>query len=300
MTSKGKKFSVIIPTYNRAKILEKVLLSLNKQDRPFSDFEVIVINDGSHDSSYQGVIENLKRKIKYDFFYFPQEKSGRASVRNVGIKKARGRRLVFIGDDIVVTTNFLREHQRLGKKNVAVLGYTRMPSGMKKNDFMKFLDRSGLQFNYKNVGKSGEVDFWRFYTSNISLERKWFNQIAFDGDFGGYGFEDTELGYRLANKGLKIIFNKKAVAYHFHELDFSDFIRRQKSIGVASFVFARKHPELRSKLIKPYWSVLLAISFLVYKTKIIYYFRRDLYWNLAGVYFKYLYYLKARFKQGQS
>ena len=62
----------------------------------------------------------------------------------------------------------------------------------------------------------------------------------FDEEFKSAGFEDTELGYRLENKGLKLLYNPRAVGHHYKFVSFADACRRAKVMAAAHRLFATK------------------------------------------------------------
>lgn len=88
-------FSVIIPSYNRAPFLPITIESVQKQT--FSQFEVLVIDDGSKDNS--GEIVQKISAVDHRIHYFYKENGERGAARNYGIKKARGKYLVFFDSD---------------------------------------------------------------------------------------------------------------------------------------------------------------------------------------------------------
>jgi len=86
--------SVIIPTFNRKKELIKALKSVLRQT--YSDFELLIIDDGSTDGTREKVKKFLgDKRIKY----FYQENSGVSCARNLGIKKAKGEYIAFLDSD---------------------------------------------------------------------------------------------------------------------------------------------------------------------------------------------------------
>ena len=99
----------------------------------------------------------------------------------------------------------------------------------------------------------GPWQFDCFYTSNISVPRQMLLQLdhVFDEDFKTYGWEDTELGYRLERNGMRLLYNAEAVADHDHPTDLVRFCRRQYQVGMCSRVFLAKHPELETHLEAP-------------------------------------------------
>lgn len=99
------KVSVIVPVYNVEKYLAKCLDSLVNQD--FSDYEIIIVNDGSPDNSKEIIDKYTK---KYSFIKsFTKENGGLSSARNYGIEKASGDYLAFVDSDDYVEKNFLKE-----------------------------------------------------------------------------------------------------------------------------------------------------------------------------------------------
>ncbi len=86
-------FSVIIPTYNRAKFLKIALNSVLTQT--FPNYELIVVDDGSTDATKQ-IIKKIKdKRLKY----FYQNNKGPAGARNLGLKKAQGQFICFLDSD---------------------------------------------------------------------------------------------------------------------------------------------------------------------------------------------------------
>ena len=84
--------SVIIPTYNHARLLEKALASVFAQT--FKEYEVIVVNDGSTDDTAQ-VVAKFGTRVKY----IEQANRGVSSARNRGIRESRGRYIAFLDPD---------------------------------------------------------------------------------------------------------------------------------------------------------------------------------------------------------
>jgi len=89
-------FSVVLPTYNRRDVVQRALQSVLKQS--FSDFEVLIIDDGSTDDTKDvlaGYVEKDAR-VKYHW----QENSGKpAGSRNTGLKLAKGDWIAFLDSD---------------------------------------------------------------------------------------------------------------------------------------------------------------------------------------------------------
>lgn len=239
------KISVIIPTYNRKNALVQTLESLSQQS--YKDFEVILVDDGSTD----GTKEIIKKfNFPFEIQYIFQQNKGPASARNIGIKKAKGEIIFFTGDDIILSSDLLKEHLRIyqiDSKKLAVLGYTQWAPQIRMTPFRKYV--ADYHFAYSSIIDKQNVNWGCFYTSNISIQRRFLEEVGlFDEEFLYAAYEDTELAYRLFKKGMKIVFNKKAIAYHNHPVDFKSYQKTMFNRGVATIALGKKVPPLRYKV----------------------------------------------------
>jgi glycosyltransferase involved in cell wall biosynthesis len=264
-------FSVIIPTYNRAEILQECLDALYRQSVGKVDYEVIVVDDGSTDNTNE-VVAAFKKKNK-NLTYLKQKNQGQGVARNLGVSKAKGDVVVLIGDDIIPTHDFLYEHQKFHylypEVNSAVLGFTAWHPRLKINRFMEWMVNGstvlgkfgGHQFAYEKLHGKLLADYNFFYTSNISIKTKLLKKFPFDPKFSGYGWEDIELGYRLEKEaGLKLYYNSWALAYHDHFMEEKSLPKRMLSIGSSAWIFHKKYPQLAKVPGFGKWLVLKLIS----------------------------------------
>ena len=118
------EISVIIPTYNRAQQLRICLDALSSQTQPDADFEVVVVDDGSTDTT-STLLETLK--TPYTLRFLKQEHSGQQNARNRGAQAARGRYCLFLDDDIVADPNLVTEHLRVQRQHNGVVAIGQIP-----------------------------------------------------------------------------------------------------------------------------------------------------------------------------
>ncbi|MBX7093155.1 MAG: glycosyltransferase family 2 protein [Flavobacteriales bacterium] len=111
------KFSVVIPSYNRSTFLKSAIESVLKQD--FSDFELLVIDDGSTDQTQTMVNELSERdkRIKYIF----QSNGERGKARNNGFDHAKGEYVVFLDSDDEFLPGHLSHLNELSEQHPEVL-----------------------------------------------------------------------------------------------------------------------------------------------------------------------------------
>lgn len=114
-------FTIVIPTYNRAGFISATINSILQQT--FTNFELIVVDDGSTDNTEAVVREITDARIRY----FKKANGERAAARNFGVGKARGRFINFVDSDDLLYPKHLEEANDLVLKNPSVrifhLGY---------------------------------------------------------------------------------------------------------------------------------------------------------------------------------
>lgn len=95
--NKDLKLSIIVPVYNVEQYLQECIDSLYQQDIPIEDYEIILINDGSTDSSYELAkqIDSMHENIRL----LTQTNQGQSVARNKGLDIARGKYIMFVDSD---------------------------------------------------------------------------------------------------------------------------------------------------------------------------------------------------------
>jgi glycosyltransferase involved in cell wall biosynthesis len=228
---------VVIPTYNRADMLITCLQHLEQQTA--ANFEVIVVDDGSTDSTSQKV-EQFAQRTSLNLRYILQKNSGPACARNRAISMLNAPFCLMIGDDIFAMPDFVENHLKVHREHqeihVAVLGWTRWSkTGQKVTKFMNWLDASGNQFAYRDLLEGVPPDWKHFYTSNLSVKTELLKRFPFDESFPNAAMEDMELAFRITRTlGLKLIFLPTAIAFHLHPTDFRRACRRMLTIGLSA------------------------------------------------------------------
>ncbi len=132
------QLSIVIPMYNVEPYVEKCIRSLEDQDIPKEDYEIICINDGSPDNC-KAVIQELQCEFN-NIQLIDQENQGVSAARNNGIDIAQGHYLLFIDpDDYVLSNSFssILNKAKSDHAEIAFLGFTVLDTdGNKKNSIL--------------------------------------------------------------------------------------------------------------------------------------------------------------------
>lgn len=232
--------SVIIATYNRKELLSTCLRCLNAQDHPYSEFEVVVVDDGSTDGS----IELIKAwSAPYTLRSISAGHQGIGPARNLGVSAATGDIVIFIDDDAFAPPWFISEHLKSHREAagpVFVAGPAIYISGRETID--------NPPVTSLKIRTQAFLDFFAapFVGVNVSCPREEFLRLGgFDTCFGkAYGFQDVEMGVRLRLAGVGGVRNRRAYVLHHTsgtptlELE----MKKSRERGGSAVLFYKKHP----------------------------------------------------------
>ncbi|MBI3111477.1 MAG: glycosyltransferase [Ignavibacteriales bacterium] len=228
-------FSVVIPTRNRLGTLRMTIESIQAQDFPPSQFEVIVVNDGSSDGTaeYLQSLSHLPHVAWLD-----QVNSGAAQARNRGIEHARGTFVAFTDDDCVVPSDWLSAlSDALDQGDVSAVGGRSV--NMIPDDPYAALYAETWEFFFEQLNRSRHEPLF-LVTNNFACRRSVLTQLGgFDPGFY-VGGEDRELCARLRQEGKKIMYAPHIVIQHRHPFTFRSFLAHHVRMGEGSFLLHQR------------------------------------------------------------
>lgn len=233
-----------MPTYNRRETLEKVLPAIAGQDFPADDYEIILSDSGSTDGTDRLVEEAAVPNLRF----ITGENRGRSGARNRGIIEARGEYVLFTDADIIAAPDLISQHARIHEKhkNAAVVGCEVRVDTLEEYESVK---GNRELFRTLHPSHREKLSWLYFLTGNASARRQTLLDVGmFDEEFTGYGHEDLELGYRLEKAGVSIYYNKDAINYHWHPVDFEEECKRRHLAGISTVRFYNKHKDPAIKL----------------------------------------------------
>ena len=242
---------MIIPTFQRGPTLGPTLSALCAVDYPAELLEIVVVNNGSTDSTPEVVSR------------FPgvrcvtQAHSGVAIARNHGARVAGGDILMFLDDDIIVARDNVHRHLAVRAK------YSRHPDCIVgghsefAEDIRAELDRSPFgrfrlwMEDYSKAdqartwGSRGQIQPFGVATQNLSIGRRFFWDLeGFDEQFPSIGAEDQDLCWRARRAGCAIVHDYDIRLIHNDQhRDLRAICRREENGAVGIVCLARKHPD---------------------------------------------------------
>ena len=235
--------SVVIPTYNRKSILEKCLKALERQNltNSISNYEIVVIDDGSTDGTALWIRKNSK--ILPHVVLYEQEHGGPALGRNLGVMKSKYEIIIFIDSDLIVLEDFLVCH-------VNKLSSSWDKFNKKCFTYGSVINTASFNNPEKERYKLTDVSFAYFATGNVAISKELLLNVGlFDTTFSLYGWEDLELGERLKKVGTKLVKCPEAVGFHWHPPfdcgQIESLISQEKERARMAVVFYKKHTNLR-------------------------------------------------------
>jgi GT2 family glycosyltransferase len=234
--------SVVIPTRGRGEKLHESVRRFAQQDFEATGIQIIVVDDGSEPPVPDSLGEGLPARV----IVIRQEPRGPAAARNRGIAAAGGDLIVFAGDDILVGRDFLGTHWAWHTAHPDPLeglaGKVVWPPEYLADSYMRWLESSGLQFGFEGLRPGQQLEYYHFYTSNLSVKRQVFEKYRFDEEFPDATHEDSDLGLRLCRDGFRLFYEPLALAEHHHFYTLEASCGHRRRVGRAGYLFQQKHP----------------------------------------------------------
>jgi mycofactocin system glycosyltransferase len=239
--------SIIIPVKNRPDIRD-CLNSLELLDYPKDKIEVIVVDDGSTDSTAQ-VIQTFKIKAIH-----LTHTIGASACRNLAVKEAKGELIGFIDGDCVAHPHWLRElFPHFEDRAIGIVG------GYVSNFYShSLLDRyedakSPLNMGPNSVRTDGAKPS-NFYvpSCNLIVRKKAFLEAGGFQEDLNVG-EDVDLCWRVRKLGYHLLYLPQGEVKHKHRKDLRHMLARRYDYGTSEAILYLRHKDKRKMLYVPAW-----------------------------------------------
>ena len=241
--------SVLIPVYVPVRgssdpllaLLERLAAQTLASDR----FEVAVIDDGSPEP-----VALDPARYPFALTTLRQENAGPGAARNRGLGRCRAPLVLILNADAVPADDLLERHlaaQAEAPERCAVLGTFHFTQAALQHPFVQLLQDTDLVFTFSRL-RHGELHPWQFFwTCNISLPTAVLREVGgFDAErFREALVEDVELGYRLEQRGWRVLYREDCRCEHDHVMTPEGHFRRAVRLGVNLYKMWEKHGDPR-------------------------------------------------------
>ena len=269
--------SIIIPTYNRARQLERCLAALLNLEYPAECLEIIVVDDASSDAT-DAVLERFGRECDAKGIALHvvrlSRQQGVASARNSGAEQARMEVLAFIDSDCVATPGWLKElvpifaDPATGAAGGMIRAYERHSTLGKYEDACSSLF---MGVRPQRVRLEGPLTY--LPTANFLVRRRAWQDV---GGFAPLTFgEDVDFCRRLLLNGSAIRYEPRGIVLHDYRTTLPGFLKIRVSYASAEAALLKRHPTERRVLLLPPEQAAFAVLTLGVMWGIFALFRRD-------------------------
>lgn len=230
-------FSVVVPVYNRPEEIRELLGSLTQQT--FTDFEVIVVEDGSA-VRCDTVVDTYRDKLHIQYLFKPN--SGPGPSRNFGSTKASGSYFVYFDSDCVVPPHYFQTvSDALNQSRVDAWGgpdrghrdFTPLQQAMAYT-MASVLTTGGIR------GSRRVAENFQPRSFNMGIARRVFETT------GGFHFdrlaEDIELSVRMRKAAFRIVLIEEAYVFHKRRTTLKQFYSQVSGFGRGRVRVGKAHP----------------------------------------------------------
>jgi glycosyltransferase involved in cell wall biosynthesis len=226
--------------------VRRLLTELVRQAAPFgTSIEVLAVDDASGDSALIGELhERFAAAITLVRISVFGQNRGRARIRNFLAAQARGEYILFLDCDMYPDSDeFVKlylEYARAGKEDIVVGGSSYLLIGaIPREKYLYFYHSNRTQC--VPVEERREAPLRYVFTNNMMIRRPLLGLIAFDAEYTGWGYEDTDLAFAAARAGARIVHIDNA-ATHLGLIDDNALIGKYKNSAENFAHFVRKFP----------------------------------------------------------
>jgi glycosyltransferase involved in cell wall biosynthesis len=229
--------SFIIPVYNRPGETGELLESLSQQKD--SDFEVVIVEDGSSESS-EPVVEKYRELLDISYFY--KDNSGPGPSRNYGCEKAKGDYMIFLDSDCLVPGHYVQVVREIlecnytdafGGPDEAHRDFTNFQKAVSFS-MTSFLTTGGIRGGNERIGKFQPRSFNMGFSKKVYLTTGGFSNMRFG--------EDIDLSIRILDLGFTTQLIRDAFVYHKRRTSLRQFFKQVYNSGIARVNLHKRHP----------------------------------------------------------
>jgi GT2 family glycosyltransferase len=240
--------SVVMPTYNRRSLLQRVVEPLLADP---AASEVVVVVDGCRDGSYEWLVERAGGDRRLRPLWI--ENQGENGARRAGIERARGEVVLLLDDDVAASPGLASGHARrhAGRSGLVVVGYMPPPARAERRpgDFTTRLYAREYESVCAGYERAPERILHGLWAGNMSLRREDCLRVMVDGAAPALAYHaDRELGLRCLKAGLRGEFDRSLRAAHLHTRTLDGFARDARAQGAGAATVHALHGDVLGPL----------------------------------------------------
>ncbi|MEM5794178.1 MAG: glycosyltransferase family 2 protein [Candidatus Aenigmatarchaeota archaeon] len=249
--------SIVVPAYNEEKIIGKTIKKLKEINYPKNKLEIIVVDDGSTDKTYEIAKKFASKRVKV----FKKSRGGKASALNFGVKKSKNNFVAVIDADSFLEKDALLNCMKYFDKDVAAVTSTVLIA--RKKTFFERMQSLEYMFT-ASMRKAEEFPNVIGATPGaMSVYRK--NVLEKIGYFDEENLtEDIEIAWRIIAYGYKIRMSLESKVYSFVPSNFKKWLRQRVRWTIGGFQTLFKHVKSLNKKSYGLGTFLLPFSILGY------------------------------------
>lgn len=231
-------YSLIIPVYNRPNEIDELLNSLTQQK--FTNFEIIIIEDGSH-LPCKSIIDTYSSKLGISYYF--KENAGQGFARNYGFERAKGDYFIVFDSDCLIPSTYLETvDNAISSNKLDAFG------GPDKEHKSFSLIQKAISYSMTSPFTTGGIRGNKSHAGtfhprsfNMGISKEVFGKTR------GYIItrmgEDIEFSIRILEEGFKVGLVSDAFVYHKRRTNLLQFYKQLYFFGRARINISRFYPK---------------------------------------------------------
>jgi glycosyltransferase involved in cell wall biosynthesis len=262
LSAEPLRFTVVVPTFNRPRLLRQCLIALSHLDYPADQYEIVIVDDGSR-QPIDSIVASVPLAAKVTVLCLSN--GGPARARNAGARIAQGAMLAFTDDDCGPAPAWLKALDRAAEAQPGAMLGGRTLNALPHNDYSsashalhefvyEYFNHAPRECHGALPVRRWAEDRLSFASNNLAVPtRQFLNMEGFDEAFDRAAQEDRDLCERWRELGLSLMYVPKAEVHHAHWLNLSKYLHQHYSYGRGAYLYHTRRMGRTGQFIEPEW-----------------------------------------------
>jgi GT2 family glycosyltransferase len=234
--------SVVMTHYRNERTLAASIRSFVSQQGARAK-EIIVVDDGDTQTA-QDIVRATSWPLPVKVLH--TRRAGQSAATNAGILRATADVVFLTCADIIAEQGVLAAHlqEHAQHTELGVMGHIAYAPWIPMTPIMRFLQMPQVQFDFSGIQDINDVSGKRLYAPHFSIRKAALERVGmFDEQFP-YGYQDCDLGLRLAVMGTRFVYRKEASVWHDHPNTVRGYAHRQHQVNTHWARAAKRYPKM--------------------------------------------------------